>query len=151
MLHKFPVVQHVLFGSILSIAPAVEVVYHPPGTDMPSLSGKLPGAPSSSLPPRPGPRIPPFTDAMPQSIPNIGRMQQDLPLKEGLSTLPTIGKMPQALIDTTSSTNSLAASRATTASCADERHPAMSPLNPLTSSGFTKCNLTTENTNESTN
>lgn len=150
VLHKYPVVQHVLFGSILSIAPTVEVVYHPPGADMPPLSGKFPGAPSSSMSSMPGPRIPPFTDAMPPSIPSFGRMQQDLPLKEGLSTIPTIGKMPQGLMDTTSNTNSIAASRVTTASCADERHPAMSPLNPLSSSGFTKCNITSENTNEST-
>ncbi|KAK7080396.1 Serine/threonine-protein phosphatase 2A activator [Halocaridina rubra] len=37
VLAKFPVIQHVLFGSILSVAQATEPKFHPSGSDMPSM------------------------------------------------------------------------------------------------------------------
>ncbi|XP_042221563.1 serine/threonine-protein phosphatase 2A activator-like isoform X2 [Homarus americanus] len=36
VLHKFPVVQHILFGTILSISPTTQITFHPPGTEMSS-------------------------------------------------------------------------------------------------------------------
>lgn len=147
VLHKFPVVQHVLFGSILSISPATEMVYHPPGADMPPISSKNPATAPSFLTSKPMPGKVSINDTMPSSMPPYGRIPQDLPLNEGLPSLSHMSKMPQGtgLIDRTQ-----VASRSANVSCADERHPAMSPLNPLTASSFSKCNISTESNNDST-
>ncbi|XP_045131475.1 serine/threonine-protein phosphatase 2A activator-like isoform X1 [Portunus trituberculatus] len=148
VLHKFPVVQHVLFGSILSICPATEMVYYPPpGTDMPHLSSKNPTAPSF-MTSKPAQGKLPFNDAV-SSMSNYGKMPKNLPLNDSLSS---VSKMSQGAgsidhIAINRNSNSIT-SRSTNISCADERHPAMSPLNPLSVTSFPKCNISTESNTE---
>ncbi|KAG0715513.1 Serine/threonine-protein phosphatase 2A activator [Chionoecetes opilio] len=150
VLHKFPIVQHVLFGSILTMTPATEMVYHPPGTDMPPISSKNTVPSFLNSKPLHGNLF--LNDNVPSNVPHYGRIPQDLPLNESQSSLPHVSTMSQgaALTDSDASDVSSGATRSTHLSCAEGRHPAMSPLNPLTAGSFPKCNLTTESSNEST-
>ncbi|XP_047495071.1 serine/threonine-protein phosphatase 2A activator-like [Penaeus chinensis] len=137
VLHKFPVVQHVLFGSILSITAATEIKFHPP-------SGDMPAARSMSYP-----------STMPRCIPPNAQRPGVHPLP---TELPLMGKMPQTMISkpsvtpcTVSVSHSLApkahgstkdASKGhVDIPCVEERHPAMSPLDNLPPNTFSSSNM----------
>lgn len=69
---------------------------------------------------------------------NYEKMPKSLPLNDSLSS---VSKIPQGA----SSIDHVVINKN---ACTDERHPAMSPLNPLTLSSFPKCSISTESNNE---
>ncbi|XP_076032280.1 serine/threonine-protein phosphatase 2A activator-like isoform X3 [Oratosquilla oratoria] len=92
VLHKFPVIQHVLFGSLLSIKTATEIQFHPPCPDLPGMRSVGGGIPYSNK--APGGTMP-LVDKMPpvnrmppvDTVPPIGRMPP-------MDTMPLAGRMP---------------------------------------------------------
>ncbi|KAK8749502.1 hypothetical protein OTU49_015399 [Cherax quadricarinatus] len=151
VLHKFPVVQHMLFGSILSISPAKEITYHPPGTEIssmrnPSMSSATGG--QGFMPPRASAvasqgRVS-MTDRMPVHISQMSKMPQDLPFNDISSVMPPVSKTPQGLSTVDKVSSNMLTTSKTSLPCAEERHPAMSPLNSLPPDIFPKATKHTQ-------
>lgn len=121
--------QHVLFGSILSIAPAAEIKFLPPGGDMPA-SKKMP------YPSRiPGTVIPGISTNAIRSVPGdlslVGKLPKSLdtkpladPCSDNTSKChPSMDPVLQDVLDVNN--------RHVEGTCVGERHPAMSPLDTL--------------------
>lgn len=151
VLHKFPVVQHMLFGSILSISPAKEITYHPPGTEIssmrnPSMSSATGG--QGFMPPRASAVASqgqvPMTDRMPVHISQMSKMPQDLPFNDISSVMPPVSKTPQGLSTVDKVSSNMLTTSKTSLPCAEERHPAMSPLNSLPPDIFPKATKHTQ-------
>nr|XP_045609729.1 serine/threonine-protein phosphatase 2A activator-like [Procambarus clarkii] len=143
VLHKFPVVQHMLFGTILSISPATEITFHSPGTDMPNM--RIPATVGQGfMPPRMNAMASqgtmPVTDGMPKNIGQMSKMPQDLPFTDTSSVMPRDNKMPQGLcsVDKVGSSMYPASKKTIGIPYAEGRHPAMSPLNSLPPDIFPK-------------
>lgn len=136
-----------LFGTILSISPATEITFHPPGIDMPS--GRMPTKPQAVG--RQG-FTPPIVNAMPahgttsamdemvKNMPRLGRMPQDIPFTDNISSvMPPVSKLPQEL----SSQKKVDCSMDCASTRPTEVPPAMSSLSSLPLGTFLKQNTNT--------
>ncbi|XP_068221485.1 serine/threonine-protein phosphatase 2A activator-like [Palaemon carinicauda] len=92
ILAKFPVIQHVLFGTILSISPATEIKYQASGSELPGMRRPVGSFPAPSSGPMAESRFP-----------SLGSMSMtggrfpapgSMPMVEGHFTIP--GSMPRA-------------------------------------------------------
>ncbi|XP_042872283.1 serine/threonine-protein phosphatase 2A activator-like isoform X2 [Penaeus japonicus] len=140
VLHKFPVVQHVLFGSILSISAATEIKFHPPSGDMPATrkptNMPCPSAMQGCVPPnvqRPG------AHPLPTELPLMGKMPQNMLSKP--TAAPCTVSVSHSLSAKAHENFKDASRGSVDMPCVKERHPAMSPLDNLPPNTISPSNM----------
>ncbi|XP_071529591.1 serine/threonine-protein phosphatase 2A activator-like [Panulirus ornatus] len=150
VLHKFPVVQHMLFGTILSISPATEITFLPPGSDMPSGRMSQIVGRQGFMPPGVNP-MPVYgatsaVDEMVKSMPRLGRTPQDIPYTEKISSgMSPVSKQSQEL----NLENKIgcgmdsSCTKSTDVPCIEKGHPTVPLVNSLPPGTFQKQNTST--------